>query len=81
VYRASTSYTLEKQTAAGVSATYKGSGFSIQYTRQIKKRFGFVIDYTTETFNDSLASGNIKWDRIGLGIVFSNFAGSSGRGR
>lgn len=80
VYRASTTYTLEKQTAAGVSATYKGSGFSLQYTRQIKNRFGFVIDYTQETFNDSLASGNIKWDRVGLGIVFSNFAGT-GRGR
>lgn len=80
VYHASTTYTLEKQTAAGVSATYKGTGFSVQYMRQIKNRFGFVIDYTTGEFTDSLASGNIKWDRIGLGIVFSNFAGT-GRGR
>ena len=81
VYRAATTYALEKQTVAGVSASYKGSGFSLQYTRQIKNKIGFVIDYTQETFNESLASGNIKWDRIGLGIVFSNFAGSSGRGR
>lgn len=80
VYHASTTYTLEKQTAAGVSATYKGTGISVQYMRQIKNRFGFVIDYTTGEFTDSLASGNIKWDRIGLGIVFSNFAGT-GRGR
>jgi hypothetical protein len=80
VYRASSTYNLEKQTVAGENATYTGSGFSLQYTRQIKKRFGFVIDYTTETFTDSLVSGNVKWDRIGLGIVFTNFAGT-GRGR
>lgn len=80
VYHASTTYTLEKQTAAGVSATYKGTGMSVQYMRQLKNRIGFVIDYTTGEFNDSLASGNIKWNRIGLGIVFSNFAGT-GRGR
>ena len=75
VYRAATTYTLEKQTVAGVSATYKGSGFSVQYTRQIKNKFGFVIDYTSETFNESLATAPIKWDRIAIGIVFSNFLG------
>lgn len=79
VYRASTSYNLEKQTVAGTSATYKGSsGFSIQYMRQIKNRFGFVIDYTSEEFSESLTTANIKWNRIGLGIVFANF---TARGR
>lgn len=74
VYRASTTYNLEKKTISGQSSTYKGSGFSFQFTRQIKNKFGFVIDYTMETFNDSLSSGNIKYDRIGFGIIFSNFS-------
>jgi hypothetical protein len=76
VYHASADYTLEKQTFAGSSVTYKGTGFSIQYMRQIKKKFGVVVDYSTGEFTESLASGNVKWNRIGLGVVFSNFTGS-----
>ena len=63
----------------GAAVVYKSKGgFQVQYYRQIKKRFGFVIDYTTETFDDSLASV-VKWDRIGLGIVLTNFTVSSGK--
>ncbi len=79
VYRASTNYTLEKQTFSGVNATYKGSGFSLQYTRQIKNKIGFVIDYTTEEFTESLATANIKYNRFAIGLIFSNFTGSRGR--
>ncbi len=80
VYRMSTNYNLEKQTLAGTTATYKAtSGFSIQYMRQIRNNWGFIVDYTTEEFTESLSNGNIKWNRIGLGIVFSNFAPSRGR--
>jgi hypothetical protein len=79
IYRLSSEHKLDKATAAGTTATYKGSGgFSIQYVRQLKNKMGLVIDYTTETFNDSLSTGNVKWNRIGLGVVFSNF---TGRGR
>lgn len=73
VYRASDSYSLEKQTFAGTTATYKGTGLSVQYMRQLRNRFGFIIDYTTGEFKESLSTGNVKWNRVGLGIVFSNF--------
>jgi len=80
VYRLSSEYKLDKQTFAGTAATYKGSGgFSIQYMRQIKNKLGIVVDYTTEEYSESLTTGNVKWNRVGLGIVFSNFAGGGGR--
>lgn len=76
VYRLSDSYSLDKITFAGDKAIYKATGgITVQYMRQIKNKIGFVIDYTTETFSDSLTTGNVKWNRIGAGIVFSNFAG------
>lgn len=78
IYRLSDTYSLEKPTIAGTSSTYKASGgISIQYYRQIKKRFGFVIDYTTETFKESVPAPSeaIKWSRIAVGIVFTNFSG------
>ena len=76
VYRLSTDYKLDKTTLASTAATYKGSGgISVQYMRQLKNKLGIVIDYTTETFNDSLTTGNVKWNRIGLGVVFTNFSG------
>ncbi len=76
IYRLSDTYNLDQPTAAGTSATYKSKGgFQIQYYRQFKKRFGFVIDYTTETFDDSLTDP-VKFNRISLGVVFTNFANS-----
>jgi hypothetical protein len=76
VYRLSDTYNLDKITFAGSKATYKGTGgITVQFTRQLKNKIGFVIDYTTETFSDSLTTGNVKWNRIGAGIIFSNFAG------
>ncbi|MBC7420512.1 MAG: hypothetical protein H7328_07255 [Bdellovibrio sp.] len=76
IYRLSDTFTLDKATLQGSTAVYKSkSGFQIQYYRQIKKRFGFVIDYTTETFDDSLTN-SVKWDRVGLGIVLTNFTSS-----
>lgn len=76
VYRLSNDYKLDKVTFAGSSANYKAAGgFSIQFTRQLKNKIGLVIDYTTEEFTDSLTTGNVKWNRIGAGVVFSNFSG------
>ncbi len=73
IYRVSDTFTLDKATVQGTTAVYKSKGgFQVQYFRQVKKRFGFVIDYTTETFDDSLTN-NVKWDRIGLGVVLTNF--------
>lgn len=79
IYRLSHDYKLDKPTQTGLTSTYKGSGgFSLQYYRQFKKRFGLVVDYTTETFTESVPapSQNVKWSRISVGIVFTNFANS-----
>lgn len=79
IYRLSNTYNLDKPTKIGSASSYKASGgFSVQYYRQFKKRFGFVLDYTTEAFTESVAppSDNIKYSRISLGIVFTNFANS-----
>ncbi len=78
IYRLSNTYNLAKPTVNGSSSIYTASGgFSLQYFRQFKNRFGFVLDYTTEAFTKSVAppSGNVKYSRISAGIVFSNFAG------
>ena len=76
VYRLSDTYALDKLTASGAASTYKGSGITIQYTRQISKRIGFVLEYTTETFTESVPapSGAIKWNRMAVGVIFSNFS-------
>jgi hypothetical protein len=80
VYRLSSDYALDKKTAAGDEVKYKGTnGFSVQYMRKIKNRIGFIIDYSSEEFKDSLSSQNIKWSRVGIGIVFANFGGPPGR--
>lgn len=71
-------YKLDKTTFAGDSAEYKGGpakGFSVQYMRRIKNKIGIILDYTTGEYNESLTTGPVKWNRMGLGIVFSNFAG------
>jgi hypothetical protein len=82
IYRASEKYTLDKPTLAGTVADYDGKGgFSIQFYRQLKKRVGFVIDYTSMDMKSNGAnSDDIKWNRIGIGLVLTNFA-SSGFGR
>ena len=79
IYRLSNTYNLNKPTMSGSPSIYKASGgFSLQYYRQFKNRFGFVLDYTTEAFTESVAppSGNIKYTRISAGIVFTNFSSS-----
>lgn len=84
VYRLSDKYTLDKATASGATSEYDGkSGLSLQFYTQIKKKFGIVVDYSMGEFKSATGnSDDIKWNRIGLGLVFSNFAGSSsGRGR
>jgi len=76
VYRLSNTYNLDKITFSGNKAVYTGTGgLTIQFTRQIRNKIGLVLDYTTETFSDSLTTGKVKWSRMGLGIVYSNFTG------
>ena len=78
VVRVSDTYKLDKTTFAGESAEYKagaGKGFSIQYMRRIKNKIGIIVDYTTGEFDESLTTDPVKWNRMGLGVVFSNFAG------
>lgn len=77
VYHLSERYTLDKPTLLGAASVYEGkSGFSFQYYRQFKNRFGFVIDFSSGDMKSVGANtDDIKWDRIGLGIVFTNFGG------
>lgn len=75
IYHMSSKYILDKPTLAGTVADYDGKmGFSLQYYRQIKKKLGFVLDYTSSDMKSSVATtDDIKWDRISLGLVFTNF--------
>lgn len=77
IYHLSEKYTLDKPTVAGTTAEYEGKmGFSLQYYRQFKNKIGFIFDYTSVDMKSPTAnSDDIKWDRIGLGLVFSNFGG------
>lgn len=79
VYHMSEKYTLDKPTILGTTADYDGkSGFSLQYYRQLKKKVGIVLDYTIVELKSSAGNtADIKFNRIGVGIVFTNFAGSN----
>ncbi len=74
IYKANNAYALDKKDINGVSQMYKAnSGFNFQVSRRITPRYGVIIDYAQETFNDSLVTRNIKWDRISIGLIISNF--------
>ena len=76
IYRASEKYTLDKPTLNGNTSTYNGKGsISVQYYRQLRKKIGFVIDYTAGQFTSATANTNdLTWNRISLGLVLTNFA-------
>lgn len=78
IYHLSEKYTLDKPTILGTTADYDGkSGFSLQYYRRLRKKVGIVFDFTTVEMKSSAGNtADIKWDRIGLGIVFTNFPGN-----
>lgn len=82
-YRVMDKYTLDKPTLSGTTSEYEGKGaYGVQFYTQIKKKFGIVADYSMGEYKSSNGNSNdIKWDRISLGLVFTNFAGSSGSGR
>jgi hypothetical protein len=77
IYRLSDKMTLDKPTLAGTVADYTGSGsIGIQYYRQIKKKIGIVVDYSSGKLKSGASnSDDINWSRIGLGVVFTNFPG------
>lgn len=73
-YRSSDSYRLEKPDINDAMQEYKAtSGYTIQYSRRLKGRLGFVLDYTQEEFSESLSTGPVKWNRTGFGLIYSNF--------
>ena len=78
IYHMSEKYTLDKPTILGTTADYDGkSGFSFQYYRRLKKKVGIVLDYTMVELKSSAGNtADIKFNRIGLGIVFTNFPGN-----
>jgi hypothetical protein len=85
VYRMSEKYTLDKPTINGLVSEYESkNGFSFQFYTQLRQRLGLVLDYSMGELKSSTGnSDDIKWDRFGVGFVFSNFAGggASNRGR
>ncbi len=79
-YRASDSYRLDRPDINNEQHEYKSTnGIGIQYTRRLAGRLGVAIDYTKETFTESLDTQNIKWDRISIGLIYSNFDKQQGR--
>lgn len=73
-YRAGDSYRLEKPDINNNMQEYKAtSGYTVQYTRRLKGRLGFVIDYSQEEFSKSLTTAPVKWSRTGFGLIYSNF--------
>lgn len=73
-YRTSDTYQLEKPDINNNMQAYKAtSGYTVQYTRRLKGRLGFVLDYTQEEFSQSLTTAPVKWNRAGLGLIYSNF--------
>lgn len=78
IYHMSEKYTLDKPTILGTTADYDGkSGISLQYYRRLKKKVGIVLDYTMVELKSSAGNtADIKFGRIGVGIVFTNFPGN-----
>lgn len=78
IYHMSEKYTLDKPTILGTTADYDGkSGISLQYYRRLKKKVGIVLDYTMVELKSSAGNtADIKFNRIGVGIVFTNFPGN-----
>lgn len=76
IYRLSEKYVLTKPTASGATADYEGtSGFGFQYYRRIKNKFGVVLDFTSGTMKSPAGNtADIQWNRVALGLVFTNFA-------
>jgi hypothetical protein len=77
IYHLSDKYTVDKPTVSGQTSEYEGkSGFGIQYYRQIKKKVGIVLDYSMGEMKSTAEIPNtndIKWDRMSIGLVFTNF--------
>ena len=76
IYRISDEYKLDRNSFLGSESKYKGTGgFTVQISRQMKGSLGILLDYSAQEFKESLPTGNVKWSRVGLGIVISNFRG------
>lgn len=73
IYRLRSTYDLKKVDINYEKQQYNSTtGFNIQYTRRIKGKVGFVIDYAREEYGRSLPD-RISWDRLSIGITYSNF--------
>ncbi len=73
IYRLNSNFNLNKLDANNNKQYYASkTGMNIQYTRRLKNNLGIVIDYAREEYGKSLPD-KIKWDRISIGFIFSNF--------
>lgn len=78
IYRLADTYTLDRPTLTGGTSVYEAkSGFGVQYYRQIRKKIGFVIDFSTGEYKSvNNLTADLKWNRISLGMIFTNFVNS-----
>lgn len=73
IYRLNSNFRLNKLDANNNRQYYASkTGINIQYTRRLKNNLGIVIDYAREEYGRSLPD-KIRWDRISIGFVISNF--------
>jgi len=73
IYRLDSRFNLRRLDVNNNKQFYSSkTGFNIQYTRRLKNNLGIVIDYTREEYERSLPEP-VKWDRLSIGFVISNF--------
>lgn len=73
IYRMNSRYKLNKRDINNNEQNYTSKvGFSVQYTHRLKNQLGIVLDYTREEYLKSLPE-NVKWDRLSIGLIISNF--------
>lgn len=74
IYKTSDSYKLSTKDSLGNEVTYKlKSGYSLQLIKKFSKNWGFIIDYSNQSFKNEIYSSEVKSDRTSLGLVFTNY--------
>lgn len=75
-YKALANYTFSQADSNGENIRYSGSGYSITIMRSLRRRLGFYIDGSLDSFNktnDQVLEPNVRNVRYGLGVIISNF--------
>lgn len=74
VYRLKSVYDLRKLDINNNKQYYASEhSFEFQYTQRVYNKLGIAIGLAQERFDQSLTDGSVKWDRLSIGVIFSNF--------